>query len=91
MIKVYKENPKYHLALKISQKYYNSKKYAKATYWAKKANLLNHKDDKAWILFAKSEYASGHSKKAIKILNMYLAHANSSDGEALLLSWTQGN
>ncbi len=90
MITLYNKENDYDLALKIAQRYYDSKKYSTALLWTKKANILNRKADGAWILYAKSEYAKGHYKRAIEILNLYLANANSKEGESLLITWTQG-
>ena len=90
MITLYNKENDYDLALKIAQRYYKSKKYSTALLWTKKANILNKKADGAWILYAKSEYAKGNYKRAIEILNLYLANANSKEGESLLITWTQG-
>jgi len=90
MITLYNKENDYDLALKIAQRYYDSKKYSTALLWTKKANILNRKADGAWLLYAKSEYAKGNYKRAIEILNLYLANANSKEGESLLITWTQG-
>jgi len=83
----YEKEPKYKIALKIAQTYYDKQNYTKSLLWSKKANILNKKADGAWILYAKSEYARGKKKRAIKILRLYLANASSSEGDRLLLSW----
>ena len=83
----YKKEQNYKLALQIAQTYYDKKKYSKALIWTKKANILNKKAEGAWILFAKTEYAKGHRKRAIQILKLYLANASSTKGDELLLSW----
>jgi len=90
MIQRFDNEQKYDLALKISQEFYDQEQYLKASLWAKKANVLDHQADGAWIMYAKSEYARGHKKRAIEILRLYLANANSTEGDALLLNWTQG-
>jgi len=90
MLKLYKQENKYSLAIKIAQNYYDSKQYAKSLLWAKKANLLNRDDSKAWILYAKSEYAQKNHKRAIKILRLYLTNSISIEAEELLLIWNQG-
>jgi len=89
MITLYNKEKNYDLALKIAQNYYNSQKYTKALTWAKKANILDRKDDGAWILYAKSEYAKGNHKRAIKILNLYLTNANSNKASMLLSTWKE--
>ena len=91
LIKKYKKDKKYSLALKIAQNYYDHKKYSKSLLWTKKANILDRKAEGAWILYAKSEYAKGNKKRAKEILNLYLANANSKEGDALLLTWRHNN
>jgi len=90
MIAYYNKEKKYSLALKITQTYYNAGNYLESLHWSKKANLLNRDADGAWILYAKSEYALGNHKKAIKILNLYISNTDSKDAKTLLLTWTQG-
>jgi tetratricopeptide (TPR) repeat protein len=86
----YKKNPHYDLALKISQAYYDEKKFSKASLWAKKANMLDKESDSAWIIYAKSEYARGNQDQAKEILQLYLGNKNSKDAEMLLMTWNQG-
>ncbi|MEA2111482.1 MAG: hypothetical protein U9P71_05485 [Campylobacterota bacterium] len=90
LISLFQNEQKYALALQISQEFYDLKQYSRASLWAKKANVLDREADGAWIMYAKSEYAKGQKKRAIEILKLYLANANSTEGEALILSWTQG-
>lgn len=90
MIGLYNKEKNYNLAIKISKAYFKKKKYTKSMLWAKKANILNRKDEKAWILYAKSEYARGNSKRAIEILKLYLANTSSSNARTLLLNWSEG-
>ena len=90
MIAYYEKDKKYSLAIKIAQYYYDSKQYSKSLLWAKKANLLNRDDDKAWILYAKSEYAQNNHKRAIKILKLYLTNSISNEAQSQLIIWTQG-
>ncbi len=86
----YKKNPHYDLALKISQAYYDDKKFSKSSLWAKKANMLDKESDAAWIMYAKSEYARGNQDQAKEILQLYLGNKNSKDAEMLLMTWNQG-
>lgn len=90
MLKQYEREPNYDLALKISQYYFENQKYSKASLWAKKANILDKSSDKAWIMYAKSEYARGNKDRAKDILNLYLGNKNSKDAELLLMTWKQG-
>jgi predicted small secreted protein len=89
MEKMYKKEKKYALALKIGQKYYDQHKYSKALFWSKEANLLDHKAEGAWILYAKSEYAKGNKKRAIKILNLYRGNTNSPEADSLVMKWME--
>ncbi len=86
----YEREPHYNLALKISQYYFDNKKYSKASLWAKKANILDKSSDKAWIMYAKSEYARGNKDRAKDILGLYLGNKSSKDAELLLMTWNQG-
>ena len=90
MKQLYQKEPSYLQALNIAQAYYQTQQYSKSAQWAKKANILARKRDGAWILYAKAEYAKGKQKRAIEILKLYLANARSSEGDALLRTWTQG-
>jgi len=87
MEKMYKKEKKYSLALKIGEEYFRKKKYSKALKWSKEANILNHKEEGAWLLYAKSEYAKGNKKRAIKLLKLYLGNAQSLEVESLLSEW----
>ncbi|MEA1918878.1 MAG: hypothetical protein U9N52_03475 [Campylobacterota bacterium] len=88
--KQYEKEPQYPLALKISQVYYDQKKYSKASAWAKKANMLDKELDSAWIMYAKSEYARGKRDRAKDILRLYLGNKSSKDAEVLLMMWNEG-
>jgi len=87
MENMYKKEKKYSLALKIGEEYFKKKKYSKALKWSKEANILNHKAEGAWLLYAKSEYAKGNTKRAIKLLKLYLGNAQSLEVESLLSEW----
>ncbi len=86
----YDKEPNYELALKIAQMYYDKGNYTKASLWSKKANMMDKMSDKAWIMYAKSEYARGHQDRAKEILQLYLANKNSEDAEVLLMTWREG-
>ncbi|BAF70118.1 tetratricopeptide repeat protein [Nitratiruptor sp. SB155-2] len=64
--------PTYSKALIIAQKFYEQKKYENALKWSLKANELNKKSEKSWILFAKSMYKLGQKEKALQTLQFYL-------------------
>lgn len=90
MIAYYEKNKKYSLAIEIAQYYYDNNLYSKSLLWAKKANLLDRDDEKAWIIYAQSEYAQNNHKRAIKILKLYLTNAISNEAKEQLIIWTQG-
>ena len=90
LISQYDKEPRYDLALKISQAYYDKKKFSKSSIWAKKANMMDKESDGAWIMYAKSEYTRGNRELAEDILRLYLANKRSKDAELLLMQWKQG-
>ena len=75
--------------MKSEYKYYEKHKYSKSLFWSKEANLLDHKAEGAWILYAKSEYAKGNKKRAIKILNLYRGNTKSSEADSLVMKWME--
>jgi hypothetical protein len=87
MEEMYKKEKKYSLALKIGEQYFKKKKYSKSLMWSKEANILDHKAEGAWLLYAKSEYAKGNKKRAIKLLSLYLGNTQSLEVESLLSLW----
>lgn len=90
MISFYERESRYSLAIEIAQKYYDMRDYESALLWSKKANMLDKKDYKAWLLYAKSEYAKMNHTKAIEILKLYLQSSSSPQVESQLLTWTKG-
>lgn len=91
MIRAYNNDPKYSLALKIAQHYFDNKNYVQSLSWSKKANKLDAKGSEAWILYAKSEYESGNREKAKELLKMYVSSSNSKEAKELLISWVKGD
>ena len=89
MLTRYKREPQYKLALKIARFHYESAAYAKASLWAKKANMIDKESDEAWIMYAKSEYARGNKTRAKEILRLYLANKSSRSAEMLLMTWRE--
>lgn len=87
MKELYNNEKKYSLALKIGQKYYDKADYSNALKWSKEANILDHKEEGAWLLYAQSEYAKGNTKRAKKILKLYLGNAQSKEAQSILLGW----
>ena len=85
----FEKEPRYNLALKIAQAYYDKGDYFKSSLWAKKANMLDKVADGAWIMYAKSEYAKGKKARAKEILNLYLANKPSKDAQSLLMTWDE--
>lgn len=91
LIKQYDNFPQYKNALEIANFFYLEKQYAKASTWAKKANKLNREEAKAWILYAKSEYAQGNKKLAISSLKLFLQYKNSQEANLVLNEWQKEN
>ncbi len=59
-------------AIKLAEKFYKQKEYKKSQKWALSANNMDPKNEKSWIIFAKSIAKNGEPKKAIKALSAYL-------------------
>ncbi len=80
--------PDYETALRIARIYKERKKYAEAAAWAKKANLLDRDDERAWILYAEAEHAMGHKERAKRILKLFLDYKESKRARTLLVEWS---
>ncbi|WP_353661790.1 tetratricopeptide repeat protein [Hydrogenimonas sp. SS33] len=89
LIGQYRKYPRYATALKIAEIYYDRKAYAEASRWAREANRLNRDDEKAWILYARSEYALGRKERARRILRLYLDYKESPRARSLLAGWSR--
>lgn len=89
MIDSYNAAPKYDNALSIAKIYYGKNSYTEAASWAKKANQLNREGEEAWLLFAKSNYASGRKNEAIAALELFMNYKESKAAAELLRSWKQ--
>lgn len=59
-------------ALMLAEEYYHVKNYKNSLKWALISNELDSKNERSWIIFAKSKGKSGHPKKAIQALEAYL-------------------
>ncbi len=89
LVRQYEKYPRYATALKIARLWYERKAYEKASLWARKANALDRDDERAWILYAKSEYARGRRERAVRILRLYLDYRESPRARSLLLNWSK--
>lgn len=87
LVKHFLNAPTYKDALKIANLYYDKRDYKNATSWAKKANQLDREQEEAWILFAKSQYASGNRKDAKAVLKLFLDYKTSQKAKLLLDKW----
>ena len=90
MIEVYNREQTYSIALKIAKLFFKQKKYKDALAWSKKANNINSREEEAWLIYAKSEYALGHEKRAKAVLKIYINNSNSKKANSLLISWLKG-
>lgn len=81
--------PSYETALRVAEIFYRRKAYDQAAAWARKANALDRDDERAWILFAKAEYAMGEKEKAKRILRIFLDYKSSKAAQALLGEWSR--
>ncbi len=71
-------------SIKLSQKFYESKKYDKALKWALISNEVNSKSDKSWVMFAKIKDKMGKKQDAINALSHYLKDNSSKEITKLL-------
>ncbi len=86
-IEKYNKKKSYALAIYIAKQYYFESDYKNAGIWAKRANQLDRNKEEAWLYYAKSVYALGDTKKAKRILNIYLQYKDSNKAELLLSEW----
>ncbi len=85
----YGNSPRYSTALKIAEAYYEKGDFDNASLWAKKANLLDRDDERAWIIYAESEYALGREERAKRILRLFLDYKDSVKARSLLMTWSR--
>jgi tetratricopeptide (TPR) repeat protein len=90
MIEIYNSHNSYKTALMISKLYYKKRNYKRAIQWSKKANIISPREEEAWLVYAKSEYALGNKSKAKSILKIYINSSDSKKAKALLISWLKG-
>ncbi|MCI4399999.1 MAG: CDC27 family protein [Campylobacteraceae bacterium] len=74
----YAKNPDAQTALSLSELLYKRGSYQKALKWAINANSLDPKNEKSWIMFAKSSYKLGRKQDAINALENF-SRTNPSD------------
>lgn len=86
-INLYNTNPKYETALAVARSFYTKENFVNAAFWAKKANQMNREGEEAWLLYAKSTYAQGHTADAIAILELYLNYKDSKAATELIKTW----
>lgn len=86
-INQYNTNPKYETALAVARSFYTKENFVNAAFWAKKANQINREGEEAWLLYAKSTYAQGHTADAIAILELYLNYKDSKAATELIKTW----
>ncbi len=88
-IEKYNQKKSYSLAIYIAKQYYFDSDYENSGIWAKRANQLDRNKEEAWLFYAKSVYALGDSKKAKRILNVFLQYKDSTKAELLLSEWSR--
>ncbi len=87
LLEQYANSPRYSVALKIARKYYDEGDFENASLWARKANILDRDDERAWIIYAQSEYALGREERAKRILRLFLDYKDSAKARSLLMTW----
>ncbi|PAF41166.1 hypothetical protein [Helicobacter sp. 11S03491-1] len=58
----------YNHALKIAKDYYENQSYENAMIWAYRANQINHKDLKSWVVYTQSLSKIGRQKEAQELM-----------------------
>ncbi|PID48079.1 MAG: hypothetical protein CR967_01730 [Proteobacteria bacterium] len=72
-------------ALMIAEEYYHDKDYKSSLRWSIRANSIDPKNERSWIIFAKSMAKNGSSEDAINALQEYLKqNPNSSQIKSLI-------
>jgi len=87
LLERYANSPRYSVALKIARKYFDEGDFENASLWARRANVLDRDDERAWIIYAQSEYALGREERAKRILRLYLDYKDSAKARSLLMTW----
>jgi len=72
LIKSYKLNPNYDLALMIAKKFYKKNNLKSAQIWVIKANNLDPSRVESWLLFADILLKEHKKQKALEVLKIYL-------------------
>jgi hypothetical protein len=80
----FRRNGDFETALTLSEEYYKNSDYQKALKWAVSANSIDSKNEKSWILFAKSSYKLGRKQDAINALDNFAKTGGSDQIRALL-------
>ena len=81
-----KKKPTYQTALDLANYYFKNKNYQKASKWATVATNREPKNDKAWIVYAKSKIKLNQKGIAKKALKIYLLKYRSREISTLLNS-----
>ncbi len=71
-------------SVKLSQRFFDAKKYDRALKWALISNEVDSKSDKSWIMFAKIKDKMGKKQDAINALTQYLKNNSSKEIAKLL-------
>ena len=85
----FSQHESYGIAIRIAQEYYTQENYKASLKWAKKANNLDRKKEKSWVLYAKSLYKLGKKAKAIQVLKLYKRFSSSQEVNRILQEWEQ--
>lgn len=80
----FKRNADFETALGLSEEYYKIGEYQKALKWAISANSLDSKNERSWVLFAKSSYKLGRKQDAINALENFTKTSDSEQARILL-------
>ena len=79
LINIYDTNPAFNIGLKISNYYFQHKKYEESIKWCKKVNKIEPENYESWYLFAKNLIQLNKNKEAKKVLIYYLSNYGPND------------
>ena len=80
------------LAIMISEEFYEKSDYSNSLKWALIANDIDSKNEKSWIMFAKSKAKQGKTDEAMHALQVFISHSpNSNNAKSLLESLKNEN
>lgn len=79
LIEAFKIDASYSKACLIAEEFLAKKNYKKAVQWSIRANEIDARKDRSWVVFAKAKIALGEKQVAKKAIDQYLQKYSSQD------------